>query len=410
MEVTGLDYSILMLIHMLNYYHFLLISIGLFVNANISNAQCPNLHAACANAPTIIEVNNQSPPNFGTTTAFAFRVNSDARTQFIYLATELSAAGLTAGQVINGIRLRLNAFGPSCYPNSSVLMGHTNKNSFTNTSDFVNGLTVVASPFTYQINGSEFSSPIMYFDNPFVWNGTDNIVIEYVNTGCSGGATSDYRAFGGNGIDLRTIGRFAPSNCSFFLNRGSESYPAMQFVTCSAVVLNTVFESFELDYKKQFVALKWSLSPFDQEKQYAISILRSSDGITWKAIDNIMMDASLGLSSTYKDYDLTASTQFYYKLVLNELNQHSVVKAVTLDAQNPIQVFPNPTKSRLYIRTSVALEKESIQLHDILGEELPVRIHFNAEQDVVELDLSTLASGTYFLKLPNSLPRKIVKQ
>ncbi|MBS1637986.1 MAG: T9SS type A sorting domain-containing protein [Bacteroidetes bacterium] len=95
-----------------------------------------------------------------------------AKHQFLFLASELSAAGLTAGNITSAAfnATNLNSVNPLINYNMSI--GST---TLTSISAFQTGLTQIFSTASYTpvlgVNTHTFSTP-------FVWNGTDNIIIE----------------------------------------------------------------------------------------------------------------------------------------------------------------------------------------------------------------------------------------
>ena len=105
--------------------------------------------------------------------------------QQIYSAAEFTAAGVPAGAVITSISF-YNATGATTMSDIRTYMGHRSTTTFSGTSDWApyNTLTLVDS--------GDWVAPAGWFeiqlDQPFVWNGTDNVVL-----GVSfRGAHSDY--------------------------------------------------------------------------------------------------------------------------------------------------------------------------------------------------------------------------
>ena len=105
--------------------------------------------------------------------------------QQIYSAAEFTAAGVPAGAVITSIWF-YNATGQTTMPDIRTYMGHRSTTTFSGTSDWApyNTLTLVDS--------GDWVAPAGWFeiqlDQPFVWNGTENVVV-----GVSfRGAHSDY--------------------------------------------------------------------------------------------------------------------------------------------------------------------------------------------------------------------------
>lgn len=108
----------------------------------------------------------------------------DDRTQLLYKASQLTAAGVCAG-TINAIGFNVVTPGAYSMTNLTIKMGST---ALTTLSGYVAGLTTVYATASYSplVGANDFTlSPT------FVWNGTDNIVIEvcFDNSGWGAGCT-----------------------------------------------------------------------------------------------------------------------------------------------------------------------------------------------------------------------------
>jgi len=100
------------------------------------------------------------------------------RMQFLYLASELRAKGMTAGN-INAIRFKVTDLGMYAGPNSAadnlvIKIGATASGSLSTTT-WEPGTVIVHGPVNHMPVMGNNSFP---FTLPFYWNGTDNIVIE----------------------------------------------------------------------------------------------------------------------------------------------------------------------------------------------------------------------------------------
>lgn len=72
----------------------------------------------------------------------------------------------------------------------------------------------------------------------------------------------------------------------------------------------------------------------------------------------------------------------------------SVLETVALD---PFQLFPNPTKSKLFISGPVE-SLEEVTLRNAVGQEIEI-IEMNAQGGLIEVQLSNLEKGLYFIEL-----------
>lgn len=108
--------------------------------------------------------------------------------QFLILASELSAAGFTLGSPVTGIEFPVASLGAAwgstvfdCQ-NFCVSLGHTSLNNLT---AFQSGMQVVMPSYNFTPVAPGFNSHL--FSNPFLWDGSSNILVETVfsnnNTG-----------------------------------------------------------------------------------------------------------------------------------------------------------------------------------------------------------------------------------
>jgi trimeric autotransporter adhesin len=100
-----------------------------------------------------------------------------SRAQFLYLASELTAAGMTTGN-ISAIKYNVTALnGAGLIELLNVKIGTTTVGSL-GTTTWETVTTTVIAPFNYQpVAGIN----TLTFATPFFWNGTDNLIIEICN-------------------------------------------------------------------------------------------------------------------------------------------------------------------------------------------------------------------------------------
>ncbi len=126
------------------------------------------------------------------------------RAQYIWTASELSAAGMSAGN-ISGIQLDIKKLG-SVLSNFEIRMGHTSADS--TDGNFIQNLTTV---HRHEMQFTSLGYNDVQFTNNFAWNGTDNIVVEFL---------FDNKAEG-SAIELNAT---ATSHSSGVEQKGSEYY------------------------------------------------------------------------------------------------------------------------------------------------------------------------------------------
>jgi hypothetical protein len=144
-----------------------------------------------------------------------------ARTQYLILASELQAQGVTAGN-FNSLSFTVTASGAGTFAQSgfNIKLGHTAANSLSGYASPSGGFTTVYGPVTEPAPG--VGTKTHNFSTPFTWNGTSNVVIEIchdndVNGTCtncfSGNSTVAFTATSFNSV----YGNFADNQpaCGF---------------------------------------------------------------------------------------------------------------------------------------------------------------------------------------------------
>ena len=113
----------------------------------------------------------------------------DSRHQFLVLASELTAAGLSAGN-LTSIAFNIASIGGQAMSGFNISIGATSASTLTTT--YVTGLTPVYSSSSYIPAGTGWQT--ITFSTPFIWNGTSNIVVQvcYDNTSYTTSTTVYY--------------------------------------------------------------------------------------------------------------------------------------------------------------------------------------------------------------------------
>lgn len=96
------------------------------------------------------------------------------RAQYVYLASELSAAGLAAGDALVSVRWVVTALnGSGMHENYTIRLGNTTATSLTGL--LANPTGASTTPIDYQpvVGNNDFQ-----LRSPFVWNGTSNLLVE----------------------------------------------------------------------------------------------------------------------------------------------------------------------------------------------------------------------------------------
>jgi hypothetical protein len=197
-------------------------TVNLVVNPVPSVAATGNPVTVCAGTPSQLDITNNTPAivfQVGTSTTsqntpttypapFGNFWTGD-RNQQLYLASELQAAGLSAGPIVSVaydiVTVNIPA-PPGDYTNFTVSIGTTAQSVMTTT--FVTGLTQVYSAATV--------TPVvgwntLQFSAPFIWDGVSNIVVETTFMQCSTCPGTPCTNFTTNCIHNRTATSFVSS-------------------------------------------------------------------------------------------------------------------------------------------------------------------------------------------------------
>ncbi len=234
----------------------------------------------------------------GTSTATGVFINSSWGNTFseaIYTAAELTAAGLSAGN-ITGIRLGYSA--TSSYNKElTIYMANTSLSSLTSTASMVNPSTMtrVLNPVV-RPSGSPSGWVYYTFDTPFVWDGTSNIIMAtfYNQSGSSQSSTGHYSYCTSTGRTGSAIYKYKDSNpftlsdCMSTGNSGSASsyVPSISWIKfacavespCAAPMVRLT--RVELDT----VSLVWG--PGHEETSWNIYYQADGDS-AWTVISNV---------------------------------------------------------------------------------------------------------------------------
>jgi trimeric autotransporter adhesin len=174
---------------------------------------------------------------------------SDARTQSVYLASELTAAGITAG-TITSIAFNVTAKNSTVpYENFSIKMKNTNT-AVLNGGAFEAGATQVYGPVNYSTVAGTNTFTLV---TPFVWDGVSNVLVDicYDNAAATGTATDNVAGTSGiqrchfDRVD-NTAGCALP-NGAFIFTGGAR--PDMSFsINTTGTIVASVLNSTKTNY------------------------------------------------------------------------------------------------------------------------------------------------------------------
>ena len=175
----------------------------------------------------------------------------------------------------------------------------------------------------------------------------------------------------------------------------------------SNITLPLKLISFNAFYNENKIQLNWTTN--DETNVVGYTIERSSDGNNFIPLNTIDVINNNALQNNYSSTDINLpanATILYYRLKINNTNGDytfsNIIPVVINNANNGLQVYPNPTKNFININFQVSKSNMvSVSIIDAGGSTIKTYTIFalkghNAMQFT---DISTLPSGTYIIKL-----------
>lgn len=178
-------------------------------------------------------------------------------------------------------------------------------------------------------------------------------------------------------------------------------------VVFSKMVLPVELLSFDvkgIDNKK--VEINWETAS-ELNNDYFI-IESSKNAIDWEALGRVSGAGNSIETKAYNFIDYNPHLGInYYRLKQVDLDgttDFSDIKNVVIEQDYQINVFPNPANTQLFI--SIKTEKFvqdfstlNIEIFNTLGEKALKKTYSNVPNDLIELNISNLRSGTYYLNV-----------
>ena len=179
----------------------------------------------------------------------------------------------------------------------------------------------------------------------------------------------------------------------------------------STVPLPIELVSFKATYQdnQQAVLLEWeTLSEVDND---FFSIERSHDGNAWNEVKQV---DGAGDSNAKQRYSAIDASPFkgdsYYRLKQTDFDGKAsfsdVLNVSIQDSKNNLVViYPNPTRGNVTL-TESTIEVENVEVYTSTGQLLLLPVNYRTDGSI-QLDLSSFASGMYFIKSGNEMSRVI---
>ena len=168
---------------------------------------------------------------------------------------------------------------------------------------------------------------------------------------------------------------------------------------CTGLLPVTIIDFTATKYNES-VLLKWYATYETNFKLYEVQ--RSNDGIAFTTIGQI---AGRNLANySFTDNNLPGGNRVYYRIKMIDIDgksSDSKTISIQLNAHNTdMLVYPNPTSQKLTIQLQQAFTAAyELQVSDVAGRIL-MRQQITRGQKTVELNVSNLSPGRYFIRIP----------
>ena len=194
-------------------------------------------------------------------------------------------------------------------------------------------------------------------------------------------------------------------------NNGTMINMEVSDIIISSVPLPIELVSFDAKYQDdlQGVALEWRT--LSEQNNRFFSVERSKDGARWEEISQLAGAGSTDKERTYQTLDKSPiKGASYYRLKQTDFDgqsAHSDVKSVYVNTSSKelVDIYPNPTSNLLTLRGD-ASELEVISVYNVHGQLVMQQEQLlDAENGDVQVDLSMLCTGLYFIKTRSTTNR-----
>ena len=175
------------------------------------------------------------------------------------------------------------------------------------------------------------------------------------------------------------------------------------FSLTSSTPLPLEILSFNANSKENRVSLNWTIAKGLNFSMFNIE--RSIDGSHFNRVGSI---ESIGLATNFsysENFNSINSTVFYYRLKILKTNGealYSQIKKLELSNFQEITAFPNPCSNKLNIELPHIMRNQIIKIQLFTRSGIMVRsMEWVNSSGNAALELSSLLSGIYFLKISN---------
>ncbi len=241
---------------------------------------------------------------------------------------------------------------------------------------------------TINYNDPSGSSTALDNDKSHVWVGTTRVDF-----------TNPTTMAVNNTIQATTASQTLKNFKFLFNNANGNSAIAiddLEISTGNNVVIPVTLSSFKAKKMEAANQLTWTTETEINNKGYDVQ--RQTSNGSWEALGFVK---GTGLPSTYSFEDKTPLSISYYRLRQMDFDGKETLSKVVSVAQSQkgqVRVSPNPASDKVNISLSNndGFEATIITVYDLLGKQVLTQ---KTTANTVELDMSSLAKGTYLLKI-----------
>lgn len=373
----------------------------------------------------------------GEQTAFCNR-RSNYWSQTIYTAAELSAAGVTAGN-ITAMAYNITTIGDAATnANFTVKIGASATAAFASTS-FVStaSFTTVYGPSTYTHTATGWQT--ITFATPYVWDGISDIVVNVTHDGIDTTnnaqtyytATSDNKSLYGynytgatttgtlslNRLDIR-FDYIAPAAVTWSPTTGLYT-DAGATVAYTGTAATTVYAK---PSANQTYTATATLGTCTKENTSAITVT-AVDNTVAQVVDTLTANqagatyqwftcpGNVAISGeTAQSFTATATGDYGVTVTVSGCSVDSACTTIstlgvnTFDIANGFKAYPNPVSDVLTIEYTSDLT--SVAVYNLLGQQVLAK---NVNATTTQVNMSELNAGTYLVKVSSGTVSKTLK-
>ncbi len=233
--------------------------------------------------------------------------------------------------------------------------------------------------------------------------------------------TNNFIVYNGNGNSVTVTGLSANTNYIFTVYEYNGTGGAINYLTTPNLSNNVTtvpvqLVSFCAKYVAGEVVLSWSTA--SEVNNRGFSVERSIDNKTWEPINFVKGKGTSNELNKYTHHDVDVTQlgvgEIYYRLIQEDFDGKQetlptrVVSLNGIDAPVNISVMPNPAQTNITITTGLHTETlSSFTITNMLGNAVLEGSLNDAESAC--LDISTIAAGSYYLKVTTNVGVKVIK-